>query len=103
MGLFLGDYQALTSMGNTLLPFYVTTNAASPANLTDVFATLVTVSTPIPTAMGRAAPGMGAPLLELAPEFRQRLSDAAQRTLQRRQVGPTSAKIAPAPAIDLRQ
>ncbi len=64
-GLFLGDYQALTSIGNTFVPFYVITNAASPTNLTDVFATLVTVSGPIPSeraalaAESRTAPDHG--------------------------------------------
>ena len=39
-GLFLGDYQALTSIGDTFVPFYVQTNDGDPANRTDVFATL---------------------------------------------------------------
>jgi hypothetical protein len=35
-GLFLGDYQALTSSGTLFLPFYVQTNTGNPVNRTDV-------------------------------------------------------------------
>jgi hypothetical protein len=36
-GLFLGDYQALTSLGSDFLPFFVQTNAGTGGNRTDVF------------------------------------------------------------------
>jgi hypothetical protein len=36
-GLFLGDYQGLTSLGSDFLPFFVQTNAAAGGNRTDVF------------------------------------------------------------------
>ena len=39
-GLFLGDYQALTSIGTVFLPFYAQTNTGNIANRTDVFSTL---------------------------------------------------------------
>jgi hypothetical protein len=90
LGLFLGDYQALTSIGNTFVPFYVTTNANSPTNLTDVFATLLTTSVPIPTAAEAAKAAaqtmraVAAPALPMTPEVQQSLSDAARLTLQRR-------------------
>ena len=89
-GLFLGDYQALTSIGNTFVPFYVTTNANSPTNLTDVFSTLLTTSVPIPAAAEAARAGakamraVAAPALPITPNLQQTLSDAARRTLQRR-------------------
>lgn len=91
-GLFLGDYQALTSIGNTFVPFYVTTNPNSPANLTDVFVTLLTTSVPIPAAAEAAKAGapmraLTAPALALTPELQKTLSDAARLTLQRRFVG----------------
>jgi hypothetical protein len=90
LGLFLGDYQALTSIGNTFVPFYVMTNANSPTNLTDVFATLLTTSVVIPTtaeaakAAAQAMRAVAAPALPMTPEVQQSLSDAARLTLRRR-------------------
>lgn len=91
-GLFLGDYQALSSVGSTFVPFYVTTNHASPSNLTDVFATLLT--TPAVTLSSgeaaRKAPilhtmrAAAAPPLPRTPEWEQILSDSARLTLKRR-------------------
>ena len=86
VGLFLGDYQGLTSIGNTFVPFYVITNAASPTNLTDVFATLVTASGPTPSERAAVAPEP-----TMAPDLQQRLSDAARRTLERRWLGRPGA------------
>jgi len=85
-GLFLGDYQALTSIGSTFVPFYVTTNAASPTNLTDVFATLLTTSIVTPE-QAKAVPAwraLTAPPLPMTPDVQQTLSDSARSTLQRR-------------------
>lgn len=99
-GLFLGDYQALTSAGSTFEPFYVTTNASSPTNLTDVFATLSTESSSIPSAAESAnrAPIKGGSAAAPTPEFQQRLSDAAQRTLRRRWVGHVEPAVGVRPA-----
>jgi hypothetical protein len=91
-GLFLGDYQALSSVGSTFVPFYVTTNLASPANLTDVFATLLTTSvvTPSPAEAAKEAPilhtmrAAGAPPLPTTAQWEQTLSDSARLTLKRR-------------------
>lgn len=96
LGLFLGDYQALTSVGNTFVPFYVTTNANGATDLTDVFAALVTTLVPIPTeletsAAGRALHSVAAPAVEIAPHLQQSLSDAARRTLQRRWIARVGA------------
>ena len=96
LGLFLGDYQALTSIGNTFVPFYVTTNANSPTNLTDVFATLLTTSVVIPTtaeaakAAAQAMRAVAAPALPMTPDVQQSLSDAARLTLQRRWIDRAS-------------
>ena len=93
LGLFLGDYQALTSTGNTFVPFYVTTNANSPTNLTDIFSTLLTTSVPTPAPAEAAKAGaqimraVAAPALPITPELQQSLSDAARLTLRRRFVG----------------
>jgi BNR repeat-like domain len=108
LGLFLGDYQALTSVANTFVPFYVTTNANSPTNLTDVFAALVTIFVPIPTAIGDASAGralyaVGAPAIEMAPGLLQSLSDAARRTLQRRWTRQVGAGTTPTPTTDTPQ
>jgi len=94
-GLFLGDYQALSSVGSTFVPFYVTTNRASPANLTDVFATLLTTSvvTPSPAEAAKEAPTLhtmraaSAPPLPETPEWQQTLTDSARLTLKRRFLG----------------
>ena len=90
-GLFLGDYQALTSIGSTFIPFNVTTNAASPGNPTDVFATLVTTSVVTPAAREAmpAARAAAAPPLEMTLELERKLSASARLTLQRRVEGRT--------------
>ena len=96
-GLFLGDYQALGFVGSTFVPFYVATNAASPTNLTDVFATLRTTSvvTPLLAEAAREAPivrttrAASAPPLPMTPELEKALSDSAQLTLKRRLPGRT--------------
>jgi len=91
-GLFLGDYQALSSVGSTFVLFYVTTNLASPANLTDVFSTLLTTSvvTPSPAEAAKQAPilrttrAASAPPLPMTAQWVQTLSDSARLTLERR-------------------
>ena len=99
-GLFLGDYQALTSVGNTFVPFYVTTNHASPGNLADVFATLLTSSAVTPPSAQAARQALilhtmraaGAPPLSMTPQLERALSDSARLTLKRRIPGrPPSA------------
>ncbi len=40
-GYFLGDYQGLTSFGNTFRPFFIQTNSGNTANRTDAFITNV--------------------------------------------------------------
>jgi hypothetical protein len=84
--LFLGDYQALSSIGNTFVPFYVATNVASPTNLTDVFARLLTTSvvTPVPIKAAPAWRALTAPPLPMTPDMQKMLSDSARSTLQRR-------------------
>jgi len=87
-GLFLGDYQALTSIGSTFVPFYAITNSSSPSNPTDIFSTLVTTSVAIPSQAqgGRhdARRAAGAPPLTMTRELEQALTDSARLTLKRR-------------------
>jgi len=92
-GLFLGDYQALTSVGDTFVPFYVQTNGGDTGNRTDVFATLASSvaraeakSAPADTgeAVLHASPAQPLPM---TPEVQQRLHDSVVRTMQRRVPG----------------
>jgi hypothetical protein len=90
-GLFLGDYQALTSIGTVFLPFYVQTNAGNTANRTDVFSTLASSAGSANAASTDAgAAGMQAlatPPLTATPELRQMLHQSVMRTIQRRMPG----------------
>ena len=90
-GLFLGDYQALTSIGTVFLPFYVQTNAGNTANRTDVFSTLASSAGSANAASTDAgAAGMQAlatPPLTVTPELRQMLHQSVMRTIQRRMPG----------------
>ncbi len=52
-GLFLGDYQGLTSMGNVTEPFFVATNSGNTNNRTDVFSAPQTVVTTMLNLMAR--------------------------------------------------
>ncbi|HEY8623135.1 MAG TPA: sialidase family protein, partial [Casimicrobiaceae bacterium] len=79
-GLFLGDYQALTSIGTVFVPFYVQTNTGNLANRTDVFSTLASSAGSANAARaGVEAPGMqsrATPPLAMTPELRQILHDS---------------------------
>jgi hypothetical protein len=94
-GLFLGDYQALTSIGNTFVPFYVQTNDGDTGNRTDVFATLAGLVSNATQAKSTPASAPGEPVLRAAtaeplpstPELQQRLHESIVRTMQRRVPG----------------
>ena len=90
-GLFLGDYQALTSIGTVFLPFYVQTNTGNPANRTDVFSTLASSAGSANAAsMDVGAAGVQAlatPPLTVTPELQQMLHQSVIRTIQRRMLG----------------
>src|SRR5262249_5762385 len=90
-GLFLGDYQALASIGENFVPFFVQTTGDGPANRTDVFAG-VSLSV-IPTADVKAKTGVSfgerivrarASPLPMTPEVAQRMHENVLRVLQRR-------------------
>ena len=90
-GLFLGDYQGLSSSGSTFLPFHAATNGVSPGNSTDIFSALRTVSVAIPSsAEATAAKPMvarSAPALAMTPAIEQALTESARLTLKRRWAG----------------
>jgi hypothetical protein len=92
-GLFLGDYQALGSVGEAFLPFYVQTNSGNLANRTDVFANpSVSIIEGASEKARLLAPRRGetlvhaqaAPPLMLTPELAQRLHDNVLRVIERR-------------------
>ena len=91
LGLFLGDYHALTSIGTTFVPFFVQSNSGNLANRTDVFASLVNSAGTAAKSAAEFAAGRGAPMLAqtapswvMTPEVAQRLQATAQRVLERR-------------------
>ena len=104
-GLFLGDYQALISIGNLFVPFYVQTNNGNTSNRTDVFVSLANSaataraqSVAASAATGELREGRSfraepAPPLTNTPELEQRLSEAVMRTMDRRVPGWTTRGI----------
>ena len=96
-GLFLGDYQALISIGTEFVPFYAAANDGDTVNRTDVFASLVTSAgtaakaaaaraTGIADAGGSYVAGAASPL-PVTPELARRLTDSIARTMARRVPG----------------
>jgi len=108
MGLFLGDYQSLASLGDMFVPFYVIANTSSAGNRTDVFSTL---ASSIATAFAKkAAAGAAAPESEeavihaeqadaapMTPELRRKLHESVMRMIERRRLGATPRGAIPAP------
>jgi hypothetical protein len=81
-GLFVGDYQALTSSGNTFLPFFVQTNADT-GNRTDAYIGRSQVpaaaQAPVAKPTSPAVAAAPAPDVEMTPEWRQRIHDRIMR------------------------
>ncbi len=94
-GLFLGDYQGLVAIGDLFVPFYATTNSASIANRTDIFASLVSsAGTSAALAQARGAReadsstrASSAAPLPPSPELARRLTASVIRTMLRRVPG----------------
>ena len=83
-GLFIGDYQALTSANNVFVPVYVRTNSGDLANRTDVFAIQLR-SVPLAAApTGTQAFRATATPIRPDQEFRTRVHDNLVRTMERR-------------------
>jgi hypothetical protein len=100
LGLFVGDYQSLASIGNVFVPFYAQTNDGDTNNRTDVFASLV-ASAGSAREQAAVAEGQGAPMraelalpLPLTPELSQRLTDSITLMMRRRVPGWTPRGVA---------
>ncbi|HZQ62925.1 MAG TPA: sialidase family protein [Casimicrobiaceae bacterium] len=93
-GLFLGDYQGLTSTATNFVPFWSQTTA-DPLGATSIFAGLPALA----ASAAKAAPEAEAPTqaqsaapVTLTPSWQHALSEAAARTLQsRRRAEPPQA------------
>jgi hypothetical protein len=90
-GLFLGDYQALVTVGEAFVPFYAATNGGDLGNRTDVFASLVTSSgaaarAAVAELMDGEAPMQAAVAgpMPMSPELEERLRESTRRVLERR-------------------
>jgi BNR repeat-like domain len=104
-GLFVGDYEALTSVGMVFVPFYVQTNTGNLANRTDVFATLAASAVAdaakaaeidATTRAETVIRAQQAPPLAMTPEWQQKLHTSAMRTIKRR-LGHEPQATVPAP------
>lgn len=90
-GLFLGDYQSLSSVDLTFIPFFVQTNSGNLDNRTDVFvAPAVSATTSAMTMASEPVPAAAPPPVtppRIDPEFRQRVHDNIVRSMERRVPG----------------
>jgi hypothetical protein len=85
LGLFLGDYHALSSIGTMFVPFYVRPNDGNPGNRTDVFAGLVNSAGTVAKA-GAAMRAEAASAWAATPEVVQQVRASAKRMLDRRRL-----------------
>ncbi len=90
-GLFLGDYQGMTSIGTLFVPFYAAVNNGDLVNRTDIFASLVSSAGVATKAAAAETEAAGPPMraetaepLPMTPDLRQRLHDSVVRTMRRR-------------------
>ena len=95
-GLFVGDYQALTSIGNVFVPFFAQTNTGNSSNRTDVFVARVSGATTVTAQSAASSPLRGSRTAEatlraetaspfaFTPDLSQRLDESALRTIERR-------------------
>ena len=84
VGLFVGDYQALASVGTTFLPFFVQTTATAN-DPTDVFASLL--AAPATTAKRSTYAARPAPAAARTDAFEAKLQANLRRLLERRRLG----------------
>ena len=86
-GLFIGDYQALTSANNVFIPVYVRTNSGDTNNRTDVFA-LATRSLPLAAGpisdTARTFRAVPTAAIQPGATFRQRVHENIVRIMERR-------------------
>jgi hypothetical protein len=105
-GLFLGDYQGLTSIGSSFLPVYAVASDGRRDNRTDIWLTLATsaqaaaaAGTPRAAEATPTVRAAAASLLPVTPELERRLTESVAQTMERRLPGWTERAIArPPPA-----
>jgi len=99
-GLFLGDYQGLTSMGSISEPFFVMTNN-STSNRTDVFSAPQAIVTTMLNLMTRApmVHSAAAPLLPISSTLQAKVAANLARLRQRREAVPRSGDASPPPVF----
>ena len=88
-GLFVGDYQGLSSMGNVIEPFFVITNSGNLNNRTDVFSAPAVSVTSIFNLFARTALGTTArraTSFRMTKDFRKRISENIGHVMERREV-----------------
>jgi hypothetical protein len=85
-GLFIGDYQALATIGGTFVPFYAQTNSGDLANRTDIFASFVAPRSATADAAAdvRTMRAVAVEAAAMTPEVARRVADTAARTIERR-------------------
>jgi hypothetical protein len=101
-GLFLGDYQGLTSAGNVFVPFFAQTGTGATNNRTDIFAARMVTAIAAAKAAARAGAtadrsavdraetlvqAQPADALPASSELAARLTESVQRTAARRRRG----------------
>ena len=83
-GLFLGDYQALAAIGDAFVPFFVTTNPASPANRTDVIVSFISDASVASAARAHSAATARASSVGVTAALAERVRASVARTIARR-------------------
>lgn len=95
-GLFVGDYQGLTSIGATFVPFYAQTNTGL-ANRTDIFATLASSTGAVARATETSMRAAAAEPMSVTPQLAQKLRDAMMAVVHRRMIQGTPTSSTPNP------
>ena len=99
-GLFLGDYEALSSAGALFLPLYAQTSNGQLDNRTDIYVTLASSAGAAQESRATAVrmTALAVVPLPLSPDLRRRISDSAVSAMQRRVPGwrpPSSDSVQP--------
>ena len=82
-GLFVGDYQGLTAVGNVFVPLLAQANHANAANPTDIFALQIT---PLAASVKAARAPAPASAVPMTPEFKEQVRKHLQEIQQRRRM-----------------
>ncbi len=92
---FIGDYQALGSIGNTFVPFFAQTNTGNTGNRTDVFAApAISAATTASAAKAlSAAPADALQRFRASPQWQQRVQENIRRTVEIGKQSPESDPI----------